>query len=330
MDRAILHVDMNSCYASIECFHHPEIRGYPVAVGGDVESRHGIILAKNQLAKKYGIKTGEALWQAKQKCLGLVIVPPHYDLYLRYSRLARKIYGEYTNLVEPFGLDECWLDVTGSKVFGSPEEIVEKIRQRIKFELGITVSIGVSWNKIFAKLGSDYKKPDAITIFHREDMEAKIWSLPVEDLLYVGPATERKLKSRCVKTIGDLANTPPSLLQSWLGKMGLILHSFANGLDTSPVSPIGEQVLIKSVGNALTDRKSVRVSHGTLSIFLAICNNSDLRCSSFSLDAKSLQRVAYLLARSLGISADSIIALSSAPRCEVLSTIGNLSYSSLT
>ena len=196
MGRAILHIDMNSCYASIECLHHPEIRHLPVAVGGDVEARHGIILAKNELAKRAGVKTGEALWQAKQKCPDLVIVPPHYQLYLRFSRMARAIYAEYTDRIEPFGLDEAWIDVTGSDVFGDAIEIAETIRKRVKFELGITVSIGVSFNKIFAKLGSDYKKPDAITVFGKDDYREKVWPLPVEELLYVGPATTRKLRAR--------------------------------------------------------------------------------------------------------------------------------------
>lgn len=170
MERVILHSDLNSYYASVECLHRPEIRDKPVAVGGDVEHRHGIILAKNQIAKKYNIQTGEALWQARQKCPDLVIVPPNFPLYLRFSRMAHDIYMDYTSQVEPYGIDECWLDVTGSTaLFGSGEKIAEEIRQRVKFELGLTVSIGVSYNKIFAKLGSDYKKPDAVTVISREN-----------------------------------------------------------------------------------------------------------------------------------------------------------------
>ena len=197
MGRAILHIDMNSCYASIECLHHPEIRHLPVAVGGDVEARHGIILAKNELAKRAGVKTGEALWQAKQKCPDLVIVPPHYQLYLRFSRMARAIYAEYTDLIEPFGLDEAWIDVTGSGILGDAVEIAETIRKRVKFELGITVSIGVSFNKIFAKLGSDYKKPDAVTVFGKDDYREKVWPLPVEELLYAARTTTERRSGRC-------------------------------------------------------------------------------------------------------------------------------------
>mgnify|MGYP002983164557 CR=1 FL=1 len=169
--RSVLHIDMNACYASIECLYDPSIRNLPVAVGGDVEARHGIILAKNQIAKRFGVKTGEALWQAKQKCPELHIVPPHFDRYLRFSRMAREIYADYTDLVEPFGLDEVWCDVTGTQKLRERgmEALANEIRERVKFELGITVSIGASWNKIFAKLGSDYKKPDAVTVFTPEN-----------------------------------------------------------------------------------------------------------------------------------------------------------------
>lgn len=253
MDRTILHVDMNSCYASIECLYNPAIRDLPVAVGGDVEARHGIILAKNQHAKKYGVKTGEALWQARDKCPSLVIVQPHYDRYLRFSALAREIYGSYTDQIEPFGLDECWLDVTGSRcIRGSGEKIAEEIRERVKSELGITVSIGVSYNKVFAKLGSDYKKPDAVTVFTRENFRDLVWPLPVSDLLYVGRATTKKLMDRGVCTIGELANADPQMLQSWFGKVGLILSCFANGADTAPVTRCGDETIIKSIGNSTT------------------------------------------------------------------------------
>ena len=192
--RTILHSDMNSCYASIELLYHPELRGKPLAVGGDPEARHGIILAKDQLAKKSGVKTGMALWQARECCPDLQIIPPRMDIYLRFSKLAHKIYADYTDLQEAFGLDESWLDVTAStRIKGDGMRIAEEIRQRIKRELGITVSIGISWNKIFAKFGSDYKKPDAITEITRDNYREIVWTKPVEDLLYVGPATRKKL-----------------------------------------------------------------------------------------------------------------------------------------
>ena len=289
MGRAILHIDMNSCYASIECLHHPEIRHLPVAVGGDVEARHGIILAKNELAKRAGVKTGEALWQAKQKCPDLVIVPPHYQLYLRFSRMARAIYAEYTDLIEPFGLDEAWIDVTGSGVFGDAVEIAETIRNRVKFELGITVSIGVSFNKIFAKLGSDYKKPDAVTVFGKDDYREKVWPLPVEELLYVGPATTRKLRGRCIRTIGDLAQTDPSLLHSWLGKMGYVLHAFANGNDPSPVAPLGEEAIIKSIGNSTTTPRDLTCEEDVNIIFYVLAESVAARMRENGFRAKTLQ-----------------------------------------
>lgn len=250
MERTILHSDCNSFYASVECLHRPEIRDKPVAVGGDVEQRHGIILAKNELAKKYNIKTGEALWQARQKCPNLVIVPPCFESYKRFSRLCHKIYLDYSDQVEPFGLDECWVEVTAKDVNGA--QLAQEIRQRIKSELGITVSIGVSYNKIFAKLGSDYKKPDAVTEIRRDNYKQIAWPLPVGDLLYVGRATQRKLESYCKHTIGDLANTPEKALKSWFGKWGSVLYTFANGFDSTPVARYEDHDDVKSIGNSTT------------------------------------------------------------------------------
>ena len=253
MDRVILHSDMNNCYASIELLHHPELRGKPLAVGGDPEARHGIVLAKDQLAKKAGVKTGMALWQARQVCPELQFIEPHMDLYLRFSRLAHEIYADYTDLQEPFGVDEAWIDVTDScSIKGDGMKIAQEISNRIKFELGITVSIGVSWNKIFAKLGSDYKKPDAITQISRENYQQIVWPLPVEDLLYVGRATQRKLNLYGIRTIGDLATADLKLLHCWLGKMGCVLSVFANGEDQTPVSLENTSAPIKSIGNSTT------------------------------------------------------------------------------
>lgn len=253
MERVILHSDLNSFYASVECLHQPEIRDKPVAVSGNAELRHGIILARNQNAKQYGVKTGEAIWQAKQKCAELICVPPNFPLYLRYSRMAREIYADYTDRVEPFGIDECWLDVTGSThLFGSGESIAQEISARMRTELGVTVSIGVSFDKIYAKLGSDYKKPDAITVFSRENFRDIAWRLPAEDLLYVGPATRRKLNGHGIFTIGELARAEPRNLQAMLGKIGLILHTFANGRDQTPVARLGETAAVKSIGNSCT------------------------------------------------------------------------------
>ena len=254
MERSVLHCDANKFYASVECLYHPEIRDKPVVVGGSEETRHGIVLTGNEKAKKlYGIKTGMSLADARMLCPQLVVVPPDYPKYIRFSKMLRRIYSDYTDMIEPFGLDECWLDVTGSRLlFGTPEEIAEDIRRRVKFELGITVSVGVSWNKIFAKLGSDYKKPDAVTVINRDNYKEIVYPLPVSDLLMVGPATTRKLKNHGIYTIGELADAPPEMLSAFLGKMGYVLHSFANGYENAPVGVSGSTPLIKSVGNGIT------------------------------------------------------------------------------
>ena len=253
MERIILHSDCNSFYASVECLHHPEIREKPVAVGGDIEQRHGIILAKNQLAKQFHVSTGEAIWRAKQKCPELIVLPPNFPLYLRFSRLARDIYLDYSNRVEPFGLDEAWLDITSSEnQKDKGERTAHEIRKRIREELGITVSIGVSYNKIFAKLGSDYQKPDAVTLITKENYRQIAWPLPLSDLLYVGPATKRKLNGFGVHTIGELAQTPVEILRSKFGKIGDILWCFSNGLDSSPVADFQNQPVVKSIGNSTT------------------------------------------------------------------------------
>ena len=253
MDRVILHSDMNNCYASIELLHHPELRGRPLAVGGDPEARHGIVLAKDQLAKKAGVKTGMALWQAREVCPEIQFVPPRMDLYLRFSRLAHEIYGEYTDKQEAFGVDESWLDVTDScSLKGDGMTIAAEISRRIKKELGITVSIGVSNNKVTAKLGSDYKNPDAVTRIEQDNYEAIVYPLPVEDLLYVGPATKRKLNYYGIRTIGQLAEISPEVLAGWFGKVGYSLSSFARGTDRTPVSKQDYHAAVKSVGNSGT------------------------------------------------------------------------------
>ncbi len=252
--RTILHSDLNNFYASVECLRNPAIRNKPVVVVGSKEDRHGIVLAKNMIAKKLGVKTGDVYWEAKQKCGDtLVEVQADFSTYINVSREVRKIYKDYADRIEAYGIDECWLDVSSSlKLFGSGREIAETIRERIKTEIGLTVSIGVSWNKIFAKLGSDMKKPDAVTEITLDNYKTKVWSLPVEDLLYVGRATQQKLNRIGIKTIGDLAQADEQRLISLLGKWGSYLHTFANGKDESPVAKIGEEEAIKSIGNSLT------------------------------------------------------------------------------
>ena len=251
--RHILHCDMNAYYASVEMQRRPEIRQKPVAVCGSQEERHGIVLTANYIAKPYGVKTGMAIWQAKQRCPDLVVLPPDMPEYIRISKMAREIYEDYTDQIEPFGLDESWLDVTGSiGLFGDPMTIAQEISGRIKFELGITASIGVSDNKITSKLGSDYRKPDAITRIERDNYKEIVYPLPVEDLLYVGPATSKKLRAIGISTIGRLAECPDEVLTRRLGKMGLILKVFANGQDVSPVQKSNHIPSIKSVGNSAT------------------------------------------------------------------------------
>ncbi len=253
MENGILHVDMNNFYASVETLFCPEYKDVPMAVAGDPENRHGIILAKNMLAKAKGVKTAEPIWQAQRKCPGLQICPPHHDRYQEYSKRAFEIYCRYTDRVESFGLDECWLDVYHSeRLFGDGYEIAQQIRRAVKEELGLTVSIGVSFNKVFAKLGSDYKKPDAITVFGRAQMETIIWKLPCEDLLFVGPSTKRTLKKYGLNTIGDIAQMELSSMRSLLGRMGESLWKYSRGLDDSPVASANDHEPAKSIGHSVT------------------------------------------------------------------------------
>lgn len=290
MDRSILHVDMNNFYASVECLYNPKLRGRPIAVAGDPEARHGIILAKNYEAKRFGIKTGNPLWLAKQLCPDILFVPPHFDRYLRFSRLAREIYGEYTDQVESFGLDECWMDVTGSaRLLGEGEKIAHELRKRIKFELGVSVSIGVSFNKIFAKLGSDYKKPDACTVFTRDNFREKLWPLPAGDLLYVGPATKAKLARYGIKTIGDIANTNTAVLSSLLGKIGLMLWGFAGGHDSSPVTNAGVEPRIKSIGNSTTTPKDLITERDVKITLYILCESVAERLREQNLQCRTVQ-----------------------------------------
>ncbi len=253
MERVILHSDMNNFYASVECFLNPSLKNKPVAVCGDPEKRHGIVLAKSQTAKLMGVKTGEPLWQARQKCPNIIFVPPHYDIYMEYSKKAKEIYNRYTNRVEGFGLDECWLDLSDRNfTISRGKEAADEIRRTIWQELGVTVSVGVSFNKIFAKLGSDLKKPNATTVISRRDFRQTIWSLPANELLYVGRATYRKLINMNIYTIGDLANAPSAALSAVLGKVGLMLKKFALGEDDSPVAMADYTQPVKSVGNGIT------------------------------------------------------------------------------
>lgn len=255
-DRTILHCDCNSFFASVETVLDPDLAKVPMAVVGDPNMRHGIILAKNELAKKRGVQTAETIWKAKAKCPNLVCVPPHMEKYAEYSRKCNEIYKRYTDLVEPFGIDESWLDVTDSRnLFGSGEQIANELREIVKNELGITISVGVSFNKVFAKLGSDYKKPDATTVITRDEGKKIVWPLPVADLLFVGRRTVPILEDLNIRTIGDLAKFSRDALIKKLGQLGGVIHDYANGKDESPVNPISEDE--KSVGNGSTFEKDI-------------------------------------------------------------------------
>ena len=259
MDRIILHCDCNCFYASCELLSHPDLRQLPVAVCGDPTERHGIILAKNEPAKRCGVKTAETIWRAKQKCPGLILLPPHHRLYAEYSKKINAVYGEYTDLVEPFGIDESWLDVTNSlHLFGGDARaLADTLRGRIKREFGLTISVGVSFNKVFAKLGSDYKKPDATTVIARDSWRDIVFPLPVGDLLFVGRSAQELLGRYGVRTIGELSKCSEEMLETLMGKMGSQLYRYANGLDDSPVRGAADRGPIKSVGNSTTFRRDL-------------------------------------------------------------------------
>ena len=259
MDRIILHCDCNCFYASCELLSHPDLRQLPVAVCGDPTERHGIILAKNEPAKRCGVKTAETIWKAKQKCPGLILLPPHHRLYAEYSKKINAVYGEYTDLVEPFGIDESWLDVTNSlHLFGGDAKaLADTLRERIKREFGLTISVGVSFNKVFAKLGSDYKKPDATTVIARDNWRDIVFPLPVGDLLFVGRSAQELLGRYGVRTIGELSKCSEEMLETLMGKMGSQLYRYANGLDDSPVRGAADRGPIKSVGNSTTFRRDL-------------------------------------------------------------------------
>lgn len=253
--RTILHCDLNNYFASVELLDRPELRNLPVVVGGSTEERHGIVLAKNYPAKAYGIITGESIRQAYDKCPKMIVLEPHYDKYMEYSRRVRQIYSRYTDRIEAMGIDECFLDVTGSRyMFGDGEEIADRIRCEVKEETGLTISVGVSFNKIFAKLGSDMKKPDAVTVIPPEKFREIVWQLPAHEMLGVGMKTFKKLYYRGIRTIGDIANCPPELMRSYLGKAGEVLWVYANGCENSPVMQENERCPIKSIGHGTTTR----------------------------------------------------------------------------
>lgn len=290
MLRTILHSDMNSCYASIEAKLNLKLKNKAMAVCGDPKNRHGIILAKSQEAKIMGVKTGEAIWQAKIKCPNLILVPPHYEKYLEFSRKARKVYYSYTNRVEPFGLDECWLDVSESlKLFGSGEEIANEIRKRMKNELGITVSVGVSFNKVFAKLGSDLKKPDATSVIKRENFKEIVWPLDISSIIGIGKSTKRKLNGIGIYTLGELAKSDVKTVKGILGINGLYLWQYANGFDDRPVKDYSYREVIKTIGNSSTLVEDLYTNEEVYNIFQILSLNVSKRLREANLSSMGIK-----------------------------------------
>ena len=290
MQRFILHSDANSFYASVEMLLNPDLRGKAVAVCGSVENRHGIVLAKSEMAKKAGVKTGQANWEAQQACPGLTIVPPQYDQYCKFSSLLRNIYLRYSDAVESFGMDECWIDITPiCNSFQEAESIAHEIRESVKSELGITVSVGVSFNKILAKLGSDMKKPDAVTVLDDLSWREKVWPLPASEILYVGRATTKKLAKYGVNTIGDLAKVDPDTLHSWFGKNGIALWVYANGLDHSRVMPVDFHPEVKSVGHGITCSRDLLNEAEVWRVMLELSQDIGHRLRQYHLAAKGVQ-----------------------------------------
>ena len=284
--RAILHSDANCFYASCEMVLNPDLRGKAVAVCGSSEERHGIVLAKSEKAKRAGVTTGMTNSEAKRLCPDLIIVPPRFEYYSKFSKLLHKIYERYTDLIEPYGLDECWLDVSDS--IKEPYEIAEEIRQAVKDELGLTVSIGVSYNKVFAKLGSDLKKPDAISVITEDDFKDKIWHLSCSDLLYCGRQTTEKLNSCGVRTIGQLAALPHDFIEGRFGKNGVMLWEFANGLDVSPVAHMDYKAQAKSIGHGITCVKNLVNNEEAKKVIIALSQDVGYKLRKSGLCARGV------------------------------------------
>ena len=286
MDRIILHCDMNSFFASVELLEHPELKNKPMAVCGNPENRHGIILAKNELAKSFGVVTAETISSAIKKCPTLALISPHMEKYKFFCNKINRIYMDYTDMVEPYSIDESWLDVTGSqKLFGTGKEIADTIRERVKMELGLTLSAGVSYNKIFAKMGSDYKKPNATTVITRGNYKNILWPISVGEMFFVGKATENKLNSIGIMTIGDLAESDPKVLKSLLGKQGELIYNYSNGYDNSPVNFCNQKNKIKTVGNGITFKRNLVTTEDILTAVTSLSDKVAGRLRKYGLKA---------------------------------------------
>lgn len=290
MERTVLHCDCNSFFASVEGVLNPELNKYAFAVCGDPEHRHGIVLAKNEKAKSFGVKTGEAIWQAKSKCPKLLTVKPHYQKYKEYSKQVFDIYCRYTDLVEPFGIDECWLDVSGTMhLFGSGKEIADELRRVIKAETGLTVSVGVSYNKIFAKMGSDYKKPDATTLITPENFKSLLYPLPVGNMFMVGRNTAQKLRNAGFFTIGDIATADERTLKRLLGENGRVLWQNVNGFDYSPVLPFDYREAYKSIGNGVTFKRDLTSKKDVRTCVFFLCDKVAARLRKHNVECSAVQ-----------------------------------------
>lgn len=290
MDKTILHCDCNSFFASVETLLDPSLADGPTAVCGDPESRHGIILAKNEKAKAFGVQTAETIWQAKRKCPDLRLVAPHRSEYVKFSRKCNELYLQYTDLVDPFGIDESFLDVTGSMhLFGSGEHIADELRRRMREEVGLTISVGVSFNRAFAKLGSDYKKPDGTTVFSRENFKQRVWTLPANTLLYVGKRASDRLNRLGVRTIGELAACDPAFIHSILGKNGDLLLRYARGEDDEPVRSFYAEREVKSVGNSMTFAHNLLGADECRMGITALCDNVGRRLRKRGMVCQTVQ-----------------------------------------
>ena len=320
MQRVVLHCDLNNFFASAAISKNPTLKSLPVAVCGDSEKRHGIVLAKNNIAKGFGVVTAETIWEAKRKCPNLIILQPDFSLYEALSAKAQTVYYHYSDLVEPFGIDECWVELTDRfSSFEKGVQIANEIRERVKKELGITLSAGVSYNKVFAKLGSDLKKPDAVTVITPENFRDLVWPLPVRALLYVGPATERRLTQRGVTTIGGIARTEPFLLRAWLGKMGDVLQCYAAGLDRSPVMRSDDTGCIKSIGNSTTVPRDLLTEEDASIIARMLCETVASRLRKASAET-TLRHISIRDTELRSFSRQSVLPRPTNLSCDLLET----------
>lgn len=286
MERVILHCDMNSFYANVELLDYPELLDVPVAVCGNPSSRHGIVLAKNQPAKNFGIKTAETIWQAKKKCPNLVLLSPHHEKYTAYYRIINGIYGRFTDMVEPFSIDESWLDVTASQtLFGAGKQIADTIRQTVKEETGLTLSAGVSFNKIFAKMGSEYRKPDATTEITPSNYKDILWPMAIEEMFMVGKATAAKLKQNNFHTIGQVALAKKETIVALLGFHGSDLWDNVNGKNNSPVSFQSQKRQLQSIGHGMTFPKDLSDPKDICTAALALSDKATARLRRHHLKA---------------------------------------------